>query len=53
MERDGGVVVRLRESGFSRLAGGDAVGRRARDANVEGWCTQLERLQAAVAGVVV
>lgn len=48
VERDGGVLLHLKESGFARLAGGQAF----RDDNLAGWAKQLERLrQAAAAGV--
>jgi len=45
IERDGGVVVRLRESGFVNLPGTEASRDAQRDDNIGGWVTQLERLR--------
>ena len=46
VERPGGVLLRLRESGFATFA--DAQERH--DANVAGWTMQLDRLLRAAEG---
>jgi uncharacterized protein YndB with AHSA1/START domain len=48
-EQEGGVMLRVKESGFAALAGAQAI----RDANLAGWTMQLERLCQVVDGVVV
>lgn len=48
VERDGGVLPRLKESGFARVAGGQAF----RDDNLAGWTMQLARLRQVAAGGV-
>ena len=46
-ERDGGVVVRLKESGFANLTADAAVRDAAHADNVGGWAQQLDRLRSA------
>jgi uncharacterized protein YndB with AHSA1/START domain len=46
-EQDGGVVVRLKESGFTNLTADAAVRDAAHADNVEGWSLQLDRLRSA------
>jgi uncharacterized protein YndB with AHSA1/START domain len=53
VEQDGGVVLRLRESGFAELASEPSMRDSIRDANVAGWSQQLDRLCDVVAGAVV
>lgn len=45
-ERDGGVMVRLTESGFGNLPGTPESRDAQREENVEGWAMQLERLRS-------
>lgn len=45
VEHDGGVLLRLRESGFAGLAGTVAFRDARRADNVAGWAGQLERLR--------
>lgn len=52
-EQDGGVLVRLKESGFASLEGGDDFRVANRNDNVEGWPAQLARLRAAAAPLPV
>ena len=50
VERDGGVILRLRESGFAGL--GNEVFRDARrDENAAGWARQLELLRLVAEGI--
>jgi uncharacterized protein YndB with AHSA1/START domain len=51
VEQDGGVMVRLKESGFATVAGDEAFRDARRADNVEGWAAQLERLREAAEGV--
>ncbi len=51
-EQNGGVLVRVKESGFAAVPGSDDFRRRNRDSNVEGWPQQLEKLRLAVEGVL-
>ncbi len=50
-EQDGGVLLRLRESGFAGLAGTVAFRDARRADNVAGWTEQLERLRGVGEGV--
>jgi uncharacterized protein YndB with AHSA1/START domain len=45
VQQDGGVLLRLRESGFAALAGAETIRDSALADNTEGWSLQLERLQ--------
>jgi len=45
VEQNGGVMLRLRESGFARLAGAQDFRDARRDDNVAGWVIQLDRLR--------
>lgn len=49
-ERDGGVVVRVVESGFAGLRGGRTFRDARHEDNVAGWAMQLARLVAAAEG---
>ena len=40
-DRDGGVVLKVTESGFSTLSDDRATWLKAREGNVEGWATEL------------
>lgn len=51
VEQDGGVLLRLKESGFAALAGGPAARDAARADNTAGWPGQLERLRLVSEGV--
>ena len=51
VEWEGGVLLRLRESGFASLSGGRDFRTAKRDDNVAGWAMQLERLRLAGEGV--
>lgn len=53
VEQDGGVLLRLKESGFARLTGDPAFRDARRDDNREGWAAQLERLRHAAEGLLV
>lgn len=44
LEQEGGVMLRVRESGFATLAGTQAFRDASRDDNLEGWTAQLDRL---------
>jgi uncharacterized protein YndB with AHSA1/START domain len=44
VEQDGGVVVRVKESGFASLSGGSEARAVAYDNNVAGWDQQFARL---------
>ena len=50
VEQDGGVLVRVRESGFATLAGSQAEREAQRDANVAGWASQMELLRRVAEG---
>lgn len=51
VERDGGVLVRLRESGFAAL-GERSFGPGSREDNIAGWAMQFERLRIAGEGAL-
>jgi uncharacterized protein YndB with AHSA1/START domain len=51
VEQDGGVMLRLKESGFASVAGDEAFRDANRADNVEGWAAQLERLREVAEGV--
>lgn len=51
VEQEGGVTVRLRESGFANLSGTQASRDAQRDDSVAGWATQLERLRSVAEGI--
>jgi uncharacterized protein YndB with AHSA1/START domain len=53
VEQDGGVLLRLTESGFAALAGTRAFRDARRADNVAGWAAQLERLRRIAEGAVV
>jgi uncharacterized protein YndB with AHSA1/START domain len=53
VEQDGGVLLRVKESGFATLAGAPAFRDARRDDNVAGWAAQLERLRRAAEGAPV
>ena len=52
-EQEGGVIVRVTESGFSSLTGGRAVRQAAWEANAAGWRQQLDLLRQAAVDVDV
>ncbi len=51
VEQDGGVMLRLRESGFATLEGDAAFREARRKDNVAGWAAQLDRLRRVAEGV--
>lgn len=51
IEQDGGVLLRVTESGFAGLAGTVAFRAARRADNGAGWAAQLARLAAIAAGV--
>jgi uncharacterized protein YndB with AHSA1/START domain len=51
VEREGGVLLRLRESGFAGLAGTRGFRTARRDDNVAGWAAQLGSLRRVAEGV--
>jgi uncharacterized protein YndB with AHSA1/START domain len=53
IEQEGGVLLRLRESGFATLVGTPAFRDSKRDDNADGWAAQLDRLRRLVEGVSV
>jgi uncharacterized protein YndB with AHSA1/START domain len=53
IEQDGGVLLRLRESGFATLAGTQDFRAARRDDNVAGWKAQLDRLRRVAEGALV
>lgn len=53
VEQDGGVLLRLRESGFATLTGTPAFRDAKHDDNIEGWAMQLERLRRIAEGASV
>jgi uncharacterized protein YndB with AHSA1/START domain len=53
VEQDGGVLLRVKESGFATLADTPAFRDAKYDDNVEGWAMQLERLRRVAEGVSV
>ncbi len=53
VEQDGGVILRLKESGFASLAGVQAIRDSILDDNATGWSLQLERLCRVVDEVAV
>lgn len=52
-EQDGGVMLRVKESGFATLAGTRDFRDARREENVQGWAAQLEALREAAEGVPV
>jgi len=52
VEQDGGVMLRVRESGFASLPGGRAFCESNREDNVGGWEMQLERLRTVAEGAM-
>jgi len=50
VEQDGGVLLRLKESGFATLGGSRDFREAQRVENVAGWAGQLERLRHAAEG---
>ncbi|HET7092144.1 MAG TPA: hypothetical protein VFI22_01670, partial [Thermomicrobiales bacterium] len=52
IEHDGGVMVRVVESGFAALAGGRAFRAARRRDNVAGWERQMARLRDAAAAAL-
>lgn len=53
VEQDGGVMVRLRESGFATMTGAPDFRNPRREDNVGGWAAQLDRLRDVAEGVPV
>jgi len=53
VEQDGGVMLRVKESGFATQAGTQAFRDAKRDDNVAGWAAQLERLRRVAEGAPV
>jgi uncharacterized protein YndB with AHSA1/START domain len=53
VEQDGGVLLRLKESGFASLAGTEDFHDSRLDDNAKGWAAQLERLRRVAEGVSV
>lgn len=53
VEQDGGVMLRLKESGFATLAGTQAFRDAKHDDNAAGWATQLAHLRRVVEGAPV
>lgn len=51
VEQDGGVLLRLKESGFAALVGTTDFRAARRHDNVAAWARQLERLRRAAEGV--
>src|SRR5690606_26133223 len=52
-EQDGGVMLRVKESGFATLAGTRDFRDARREDNVEGWAAQLEALRVVAEGAAV
>ena len=52
-EQDGGVMLRVRESGFASLAGTRDFRDARREDNVRGWAAQLESLRRIAEGAPV
>ncbi|MGD9892826.1 MAG: SRPBCC domain-containing protein [Dehalococcoidia bacterium] len=53
VEQDGGVLLRIKESGFASLAGTEDFHNSRLDDNAEGWTMQIERLRRVAEGVSV
>jgi uncharacterized protein YndB with AHSA1/START domain len=51
VEQDGGVLLRLKESGFATLAGTQDFRNAKRSDNADGWVMQLDRLRRVAEGV--